>query len=166
MMKENIQPMIQPIFALIEEIESYTFHKQTLSESFTRLQKEYEQGSYTYLEYKGLLNSILKGRSRKEWNEYYDAYIYSLYKKIEPFLFQIKNRIRTVQLPEIEVELEKEIEKIVEKTTIPVAAPITAHITAPVAAAIYEKTKEKAMKKERISERLTAIIKEKKEEKI
>jgi pilus assembly protein TadC len=88
-MDKNIKEIISRILEIIAEIESYEFYKNNLLYSSDLLFKEYQRGSYTYEEYNLLLQSLLKGKSKKEWIMYYDSYTYSLLKKIDPLLSQI-----------------------------------------------------------------------------
>ncbi|MCX6707860.1 MAG: hypothetical protein NT001_07045 [Candidatus Woesearchaeota archaeon] len=88
-MHNNIKEMIARILEIIAEIESYEFYKNNLLYSSDVLFKEYQEGMYTYDEYNLLLQSLLKGKSKKEWVKYYDSYTYSLLKRIEPLLSQI-----------------------------------------------------------------------------
>ncbi|MBD3313401.1 hypothetical protein GF345_03080 [Candidatus Woesearchaeota archaeon] len=86
---KNLKQIIRRILELISEIESYEFYKNNLLETTKRLYDEYQEGMYPYTEYKKLLDSVLKGKSKKEWVKYYNSYIYSLLKQIEPLYSQI-----------------------------------------------------------------------------
>src|SRR3989344_8242617 len=88
-MRKNAEKIIKRILSLLEEAESYEFHKQNLLNSIDKLFREYQDGRYTYPEYQKLLEDVLKRRTKKEWVDYYDSYIYSIMKQIEPMLSQM-----------------------------------------------------------------------------
>jgi len=88
-MHKNTKAIINRILELISEIESYEFYKKSLIGTTDKLYNEYQEGKYSYEEYKKLLQSVLKGKSKKDWVSYYNSYIYSLLKQIEPLFSQI-----------------------------------------------------------------------------
>lgn len=88
-MRKNAEKIIKRILSLLEEAESYEFHKQNLLNSVDSLFREYQEGRYAYAEYQKLLEDILKRRTKNEWVDYYDSYIFSILKQIEPLLSQM-----------------------------------------------------------------------------
>ncbi len=88
-MYKDTKKIIKRILEIISEIESYEFYKKKLTGSAEKLYEDYQEGKYSYNEYKNLLDSLLKGKSKKEWVEYYNSYTYSLLKNIEPLLSQV-----------------------------------------------------------------------------
>ncbi|PIN86988.1 hypothetical protein COV19_02230 [Candidatus Woesearchaeota archaeon CG10_big_fil_rev_8_21_14_0_10_44_13] len=88
-MRKNVKKVINQVLSLLEEAESYEFHKQNLIRSVDTLFREYQEGKYNHAEYNKLLHDILKRRTKKEWIEYYDAYIYSILKQIDPLISQV-----------------------------------------------------------------------------
>ncbi|MBU0535576.1 MAG: type II secretion system F family protein [Nanoarchaeota archaeon] len=88
-MYKNLKIIIDRILELLSEIERYEFYRNNLLETTQRIYSEYQNGMFSYEEYKKLLQSVLKSKSKKEWVDYYNSYIYSLLKQIEPLLSQI-----------------------------------------------------------------------------
>src|SRR3989344_2893553 len=87
-MKDHITAMTGQALRLIEEIETYEFHKHTLLNTLKRLHKDYEGGIFNYHDYERLLAETLKGRSRREWIGHYNSIIFSLLRRIEPIMAQ------------------------------------------------------------------------------
>ena len=87
-MKDHITMMTGQALRLIEEIETYEFHKHTLLNTLKRLHKDYEGGIFNYHDYERLLAETLKGRSRREWIGHYNSIIFSLLRRIEPIMAQ------------------------------------------------------------------------------
>jgi len=79
----SIKKTCNQILELIEEAERYHKYREGLSKRVAHLFQEYQQGKYTYFQYKELLSKIAKGRTKKDWEEYYSSYLYQLLKKIE-----------------------------------------------------------------------------------
>ncbi|MBD3310078.1 hypothetical protein GF351_02570 [Candidatus Woesearchaeota archaeon] len=83
LMLKDIQPFISKIDDLLGEISTYKRYKEKLLKRLDMLYSDYQAGKYTYIQYQRLAEKLLKGKTRKEWIEYYDSYIYSLLKKVE-----------------------------------------------------------------------------------
>lgn len=79
----NIKTYVNQILDLLQEAERYEGLKHELSRQTEKLFNDYQKGKYSYFEYKKALAELLKGRSKAQWTEYYDSYIFSLMKKIE-----------------------------------------------------------------------------------
>ncbi|MFO8016907.1 MAG: type II secretion system F family protein [Candidatus Woesearchaeota archaeon] len=88
-MNKDVDKVIERTISLIEEAESYEFHKQSLMASAKSIFREYQEGRYTHAEYQKLMDDLLKGRSKDEWVEYYDSYMLSVLKKAEPLISHI-----------------------------------------------------------------------------
>ncbi|MBW2964050.1 type II secretion system F family protein [Candidatus Woesearchaeota archaeon] len=86
---KNIQLLVKKSLELVQEIETYSFYKDTLDVSLKRLFADYQAGKFTYFEYEKQVKRFLKGKSRDEWINYYNAYILSLMKRLEAYNSQI-----------------------------------------------------------------------------
>jgi flagellar protein FlaJ len=80
---KNVKSDVKNVLELLREVELYEHYKDNLVKSVNTIFAEYQEGKHSYFEYKKRLAQILKGKSKKEWLEYYNSYIYSLLKKIE-----------------------------------------------------------------------------------
>lgn len=80
---KNVKSDVKKVLELLHEVELYEHYKDNLVKSVNTVFAEYQEGKHSYFEYKKRLAQILKGKSKKEWLEYYNSYIYSLLKKIE-----------------------------------------------------------------------------------
>ncbi|MCX8147199.1 MAG: type II secretion system F family protein [Candidatus Woesearchaeota archaeon] len=85
----EIKKIADKVLDIIAEIESYEFYKKSLIESVNKFTEDYGNGKYTKEEYEKLIEGVLKGKSQEDWVKYYNSYIYSLLKKIEPLISQI-----------------------------------------------------------------------------
>ena len=74
---------IKKINELINEIETYEKYKAELKAHLRQIDKNYQKRVFGYFKYKNLIKHELKGKTKQECIEYYDAYIYSLLKQIE-----------------------------------------------------------------------------------
>jgi flagellar protein FlaJ len=86
---KNIQVLVNKVLELVTEIETYSFYKDNLVRTLDRLFADYQQGKFQYFEYERATKQLLKGRSKEEWINYYNAYILSLMKRIEAYNSQI-----------------------------------------------------------------------------
>ncbi len=73
----------EQILELIKEAEQYSKYREGLSKKISRLFQEYQKGNYTYFQYKELLSKLARGKSKRDWEEYYTSYLYQIMKKIE-----------------------------------------------------------------------------------
>jgi flagellar protein FlaJ len=85
----DIQVLVEKVLDLLSEIETYSFYKNNLVKSLDKLFALYQQGKFSYFQYEQEQKRILKGRTKEEWINYYNAYILSLLKKIETYNSQI-----------------------------------------------------------------------------
>ena len=85
----EIQVLVEKVLDLLSEIETYSFYKNNLVKSLDKLFALYQQGRFSYFQYEQEKKRILKGRTKEEWINYYNAYILSLLKKIEAYNSQI-----------------------------------------------------------------------------
>lgn len=88
-MRKNVKKIIEKILSLLEEVESYEFYRENIKRSVETLFRDYQEGKYTHVEYQKLLYDLLKNRTEEDWIKYYDSYIYTVLKQIEPLLSQI-----------------------------------------------------------------------------
>lgn len=86
---KDIQLIVNKILELVSEVETYSFSKKRLLESLDKIFKEYQKGNFTYFEYEQTTKKLLKGKTKEEWINYYNAYILSLLKRIEAYNSQI-----------------------------------------------------------------------------
>jgi len=84
-MKDNLKK----IRDLLNEAERYEKLKQEFLRKQHTLFSAYQQGRYSYFQYKKLLEQLLRGKSKEEWVKYYNSYIYSLLKRIEMLNYKI-----------------------------------------------------------------------------
>ncbi|MFQ5475223.1 MAG: type II secretion system F family protein, partial [Candidatus Nanoarchaeia archaeon] len=71
------------ILELLEEVESYQNQKDVFISALTNLFHIYQAGELTYFQYSKERDKILKDKTRDEWLNGYNAYIYSVLKKVE-----------------------------------------------------------------------------------
>ncbi len=119
---KNIQLIVNKVLELLQEVETYSFYKVQLERNLTNLFAAYQQGKFTYFEYEKTLNRLLKGKSKEEVLNYYNAYILSLLKRIETYNSQIFYEIYNDQeymlissRPRAPRPARKHVEKLVEK---------------------------------------------------
>lgn len=80
---QEIVKTAEQILELIKEAEQYHKYQSGLSKRLTALFHDYQKGKHTYFEYKDHLSKIVKGKSKRDWEEYYASYLYQVLKKIE-----------------------------------------------------------------------------------
>lgn len=80
---KNIKPDVRKVLELLNEVELYEHYKDNLLNDINKLFDDYQRRKHNYFEYKKKLAALLKGKSKREWIEYYNSYIYSLLKRIE-----------------------------------------------------------------------------------
>jgi flagellar protein FlaJ len=85
----NTIVLVKKVIELLSEVERYSFYKENLGRSLDRLFASYQEGKLTYFQYSEAQKKILKGKSRQEWSNYYNAYVLSLVKRIEAYNSQI-----------------------------------------------------------------------------
>ncbi|MFH1064211.1 MAG: type II secretion system F family protein [Candidatus Woesearchaeota archaeon] len=86
---KNIQVLVNKVLELVSEVETYIFYKENFLKSFERAFDDYQRGKLTYFQYEKAQKKILKGKTKEEWTNYYDAYVLSLLKRIETYNSQI-----------------------------------------------------------------------------
>lgn len=82
-MQEDVKAYTQKIISLFNEIKTQKEYKKELFLKLEKLDYEYKQEKYSYLEYKKIKDHILERKTKKYWKNYYDSCIYSLLKQIE-----------------------------------------------------------------------------------
>ncbi|MBI4738330.1 type II secretion system F family protein [Candidatus Woesearchaeota archaeon] len=86
---KDVKLLTQKVIDLLDELERYQYYKEQFLLAVNNLFNEYQRGHYTYFQYEQELKKILKDKTREEWLEYYNAYLYSLLKSIEAYNDQI-----------------------------------------------------------------------------
>jgi pilus assembly protein TadC len=107
-MYKNVNTKIKKILQLLDEIESYELYKHLLIRKCDKLFADYQSGKYDYSAYKDKLKQVLKTRTKKDWINYYDSYVYSLLKQMEMFNADIYSDLTGVEKP-------KQVEKALAK---------------------------------------------------
>ena len=74
---------IEKSFEFLEEINRYIYYRRTIHEMIQRIEFSYQNGKFGYLKYRSLLEKILKGKTKEETLEYYDAHIEFLKKELQ-----------------------------------------------------------------------------------
>src|SRR3989344_1217750 len=80
---ETVQVLIQRIEELLNEVEVYLETKDQLFLEVDQLDAKYQNGHLSYEEYAGKRANLLKEKSKKEWDQQYNTYIYYILKRIE-----------------------------------------------------------------------------------
>lgn len=86
---KDVKLLTQKVIDLLDELERYQYFKKQFLSTVESLFQEYQRGRYTYFQYERELKKILKDKTREEWVEYYNAYLYSLLKSVEAYNDQI-----------------------------------------------------------------------------
>ncbi|MFH1182621.1 MAG: type II secretion system F family protein, partial [Candidatus Woesearchaeota archaeon] len=74
---------------MLSEINVYLSYKKRLSDEIMKLELDYQEEKFGYVAFKERLDRLLKDRSEEDWYKYYDAYIYSLVKRIDKILAEL-----------------------------------------------------------------------------
>ncbi len=85
----NIKKNIEKIYLILDEIKRYEIYKESLEKKLDSLFAEYQKRKYTHEEYQKRISVALEGKTKKEWETYYAAYIYSLLKQVEDLNYQV-----------------------------------------------------------------------------
>ncbi len=88
MTHKNARQLLAEVAELLRELEVYSSQRNSFFSSFKKLDREYEDGRFGYLEYQEKQKALLRGRTTAEMSGYYRAYVYSLLKKIEFIISQ------------------------------------------------------------------------------
>ncbi len=83
MTHKNAQQLLGEVNELLREFEVYRAQKESLFAELKKLDSDYQAGRHSYIEYEEKQKAALRGRSRAEWANYYNAYMYSLLKKAD-----------------------------------------------------------------------------------
>ena len=85
--------IIRDILEFIKEMEVYEGYKEQLKDDVKKINAQYQNRSFGYLEYEAQLKTVLKDKSEEEWAHYYNAYLFSLIKKTDFLLAQLYGRV-------------------------------------------------------------------------
>ncbi|MBI2142818.1 type II secretion system F family protein, partial [Candidatus Woesearchaeota archaeon] len=88
MAHKNARQLLGEVTELLRELEVYSSQRDSFFSNLEKLDEDYQDGRFGYLEYQERQKAILRSRSREEWSEYYRACVYSLLKKVEFILSQ------------------------------------------------------------------------------
>src|SRR3989344_9695130 len=88
---KSAERLIEEIDEIAREFKVYDGYKEAFLKSLKTVEGDYKKKRLSYIQYERRLNSILEGKTKKEQVDYYNAYEYSLLKKIESMLSQIFN---------------------------------------------------------------------------
>src|SRR3989338_2573286 len=83
MTHKNAQQLLDEAGELLKEFEVYHAQKEAFFAELKKLDSEYQAGRYGYIGYEEKQKAALRGRSKAEWADYYNAYMYSLLKKAD-----------------------------------------------------------------------------------
>jgi flagellar protein FlaJ len=128
---KDIQLIVNKILELVSEVETYSFSKKRLLESLDKIFKEYQKGNFTYFEYEQTTKKLLKGKTKEEWLNYYNAYILSLLKRIETYNSEIFYELYNAEKrPFGEPTRAREGEALKQRKTEQTKPAVSEHITA------------------------------------
>lgn len=82
-MPENIEEQCKKILELVEELESVYHYKEQFDSEAKKLFDDYQGKKFGYFHYEKSLKSLLKGKTRKEWDMYYSHQVFHILKRIE-----------------------------------------------------------------------------------
>ncbi len=88
-MHKSAEQLLSEIEDISREIKAYEGWKKSFLNSLDSLIGDYRRKRLLYAEYEQRLASLLKGKTKNEWVDYYNAYQYSLLKRMEFILSQI-----------------------------------------------------------------------------
>lgn len=94
--------ILRQINELLEEAEVYFSYKKRLLEALKSLHTDYLRKKFGYLEYQGKLRALLKDKTKGEFLRYYNAYIYSLFRKIDFLLAELYNYLMEEKKADLE----------------------------------------------------------------
>ncbi len=141
MTHKNAQQLLGEVSELLREFGVYRAQKESLFAELEKLDSDYQAGRHGYIEYEEKQKTALRGRSKAEWVNYYNAYMYSLLKKADFIVSQAFaivyddnsiNSLRVIGKAELPVELPRSVR---ESVPVQVPVPSAATITTPARAA-------------------------------
>lgn len=114
-MINTLREQITEALNILEEIRIYDKQKKEKKLTTLKLYKSYQNKELSYSSYQQLKDKILQNKTKQEWDEHYDSYIYNLLKKVELLNKSIalkSNHIdpRMVILSQKEIQIKKEQE--------------------------------------------------------
>ncbi len=107
-MHKSAEQLLSEIEDISKEVKAYDGLKKGLLKSLGALIGDYRRKRLLYAEYKHRLSSLLKGKTKEEWIDYYDSYQYSLLKRMEFILSQtfeiVKDDRSDVRSPSVSLQ--------------------------------------------------------------
>ena len=88
-----LKKLANQVLDLVQEAEQYHKYKSWISSRLARLFHEYQKGKHTFVEYKQKFNEISKGKSKRDLEEYYSAYLYSIMKRLELLISKLFHEV-------------------------------------------------------------------------
>jgi pilus assembly protein TadC len=89
MSHKTAQQLLDEVTELLKEIEVYKDQREIFFKDLKKIDLDYEEEKFNYLEYEKRRKDFLKGKTREEANNYYNTYIFSLLKKVEFIVSQV-----------------------------------------------------------------------------
>ncbi len=113
---KNNKSYSQKILELLAEVERYEALKEKVNKSSGELFSDYQRGRLNFSGYEKIQRRLLGGRTKKEWDAYYDSYTLSLLKQIENLNQKIFSETYAVRIfgGEYHEKLHEEVSKPVE----------------------------------------------------
>jgi len=145
-----VKTSIREMRNLIEELESYKKQKQLFLLTLDDLFNKYLNKQIGYTQYIEKRENVLKGKSRDDWINYYDAYLLYILKKIDIINSQLFREL-TIQGPTLKNE--ESVEHLEKETTKEVKKEIKQE-------AKNQQLKEKELKKEQLTNLQNEVKKE------
>ena len=106
---------IEKSFEFLEEINRYIYYRRTIHEMIQRIEFSYQNGKFGYLKYRSLLEKILKGKTKEETLEYYDAHIEFLKKELQitndKIFLHFYEDLQVIKKPEALVQVNEKKDK-------------------------------------------------------
>jgi flagellar protein FlaJ len=74
---------IDQLLGLIDELETQLKYKRRLVLAVMDVEKDYQKKRYNYSEYDDAMKEVLKGKTLKEWADYYNSYCLTILERIK-----------------------------------------------------------------------------------
>jgi len=86
---KTAEQLLEEVDEIVREFKVYEAYKEGFLKSLKEVETDYKNKHLSYIQYERKCNSVLKGKTKQGWVDYYNAYEYSLLKKIEFILSQV-----------------------------------------------------------------------------
>ncbi|RMF06466.1 hypothetical protein D6764_02215, partial [Candidatus Woesearchaeota archaeon] len=148
---------------LIDEIKLHLADKEKFHETLSMIDRSYQRGQFGFFRYQQLRHKLLQGKTKKEWDDYFDSYIFSLLKQIEFFNSKIFYDVFTdrtdlkLKIPEKVVKVRKKLPALVALPK-PVVAPLEEEVKPLIIRKVHKKPAVKEKEKAAHPEKVTKPI--------